>query len=72
MMKPDREHVGRQAPNEVWTHEERLTALRSGTDEDRLQALKDAGILDENGKLTPLYAEDWGEKASRADPDLYL
>ena len=56
---------GRQAAKEVWTFEDRLAALRSGTDEDHMRAIIDAGILDENGNLTPLYAEDWGDRVTR-------
>jgi hypothetical protein len=57
--------VGRQAPTGAWTPEELLVALKCGTDEDRIAAAKVAGILDANGKLTPLYTKSWSNKVTR-------
>jgi hypothetical protein len=57
--------VGRQAPTGAWTPQELLAALQGGTDEDRIAAAKAAGILDANGKLTPLYTKNWGNKVTR-------
>ena len=65
MEKPVQERIGRRATNGPWTYEELLDAILSGTEEDDIQALKDAGILDENGDVTPLYSQDWGDKVTR-------
>lgn len=54
----------RQAPTEAWTPETLLAALRRGTDHDRVEALKAAGIVDANGKLTKTY-KSWGNKVTR-------
>jgi len=59
------DNVARQAAREVWTPAELLASLRSGTDEDRLQAAIDAGILDEDGNVTPMYSRGWGNKVTR-------
>ena len=57
-------NVGRQAPTSAWTPDTLLSALQSGTNEDRIAALKKAGIIDSHGKLTKTY-ENWGEKVTR-------
>ena len=56
--------VARQAPREVWSHDELLAALKFGGDEAVLEAIIGAGILDENGKLSKRYS-DWGNKITR-------
>ena len=56
--------LGRQAPADAWSPEMLLSALKGGTDADKLEALKKAGILDANGKLTKRY-ENWGSKVTR-------
>jgi len=58
---------GRQAPVGAWSPETLLSALKSGTDADKLEALKKAGILDASGKLTKTY-KNWGSKVTRT-PD---
>lgn len=58
---------GRQAPTGAWAPETLLTALKSGTDQDKLAALKRAGILDDSGHLTKTY-KNWGSKVTRT-PD---
>jgi hypothetical protein len=58
---------GPQAPTGAWTPAMLLAALQQGTDEDRLEAVKKAGILDARGKLTKLY-KNWGTKITRT-PD---
>jgi hypothetical protein len=58
---------GRQAPAGAWSPETLLSALKSGTDADKLEALKKAGILDASGNLTKTY-KNWGSKVTRT-PD---
>jgi len=58
---------GRQAPTGALSPETLLSALKSGTDADKLKALKKAGILDANGNLTKTY-KNWGAKVTRT-PD---
>jgi len=60
--------AGRQAPNGAYTPQQLLAAFDHRTDEDRIEAAKGAGILDANGKLTPLYTRNWGKKVTRT-PD---
>ncbi len=60
--------VGRQAPTEAFTPEQLLAAFDNRTDEERIAAAKAAGILDANGRLTPLYTKNWGNKVTRT-PD---
>jgi len=59
--------LGRQAPTGAWSPETLLSALKSGTDTDKLKALKKAGILDASGNLTKTY-KNWGSKVTRT-PD---
>ncbi len=56
--------VGHQAPAGAWTPDELLLALRDRTDEDRVEALKLAGIIDADGNPTKAY-KDWGDKVTR-------
>ena len=58
------EPIARQAAREVWTREELLAALEYGGEEASMAAIKSAGILDENGKLSKRYT-DWGNKITR-------
>lgn len=58
---------GPQAPAGAWTPASLLAALKSGTDADKLEALKQAGILDASGNLTRTY-KSWGSKVTRT-PD---
>lgn len=74
MAKPSRSRrlkplvdVGRQAPTGAWTPEALVAALTSGSDDDKVETLKDAGILDRRGKLTETY-ESWGSRVTRT-PD---
>lgn len=60
--------AGRQAPSGAFTPEQLLAAFDDRTDEERIEAAKAAGILDSNGKLTPLYTKNWGNKVTRT-PD---
>lgn len=60
--------VGRQAPSGAFTPEQLLASFDNRTDEERIEAAKAAGILDANGKLTPLYTRNWGNKVTRT-PD---
>jgi len=45
-----------------------VEALKAGTPKEKLERLKRAGILTEEGKLAPLY-KSWGDKVSRT-PDI--
>ncbi len=65
--KPIAPEAGRQAPTGAWTPDALLAALRSGTEDDRVDALKKAGILDAAGNLTKTY-KNWGSKVTRT-PD---
>lgn len=71
MAKTSRKKVapsaGRQAPTGAWTPDTLLSALQRGTDDDRIEALKKAGIIDARGQLTKTY-KDWGTKVTRT-PD---
>lgn len=44
-----------------------MAALRSGTMEEKIEVLKEAGIVDANGKLARRY-RSWGTKVTRT-PD---
>jgi hypothetical protein len=59
--------AGRQAPTGAWTPDTLLSALRGRTDDDRVEALKKAGIIDARGNLTKTY-KNWGTKVTRT-PD---
>jgi len=61
----DHAAVARQAAKAVWTHEELLASLEYAGYEAELEIAKRAGIVDENGHVTPLYSEDWGDKVTR-------
>jgi hypothetical protein len=65
--KPSQAVVGRQAPGEAWTPDQLLAAFDNRTEDQRIGALKAAGIIDANGKLAKLY-KDWGKKVTRT-PD---
>jgi hypothetical protein len=65
--KKDAAIAGRQAPTGAWTPEMLKSALQRGTDADRVEALKKAGIIDEHGRLTKAY-KNWGTKVTRT-PD---
>jgi hypothetical protein len=54
----------RQAPREVPSADELRAAIRAGTLEDKIQALREAGIIDRNGNLARKY-RTWGNKPSR-------
>lgn len=56
--------VSQQAPSEVWSPARLLAALKQGTDQDRLAAMRDAGIIDERGNVTETY-KSWGTKVTR-------
>ena len=51
-----------------WTPARMVEALKAGTPKEKLERLKRAGILTEEGKLAPLY-KSWGDKVSRT-PDI--
>ena len=55
--------TGRQAPAGAWTPAALLCALRRGTDNDRVAALRKAGIIDVDGNLTKTY-QNWGSKVT--------
>ena len=59
--------AGQQAPTGAWTPATLLSALQRGTDDDRVEALKKAGIIDARGNLTKTY-KNWGTKVTRT-PD---
>jgi hypothetical protein len=65
------EASGRQAPTGAWSPETLLTALKRGTDADKREALKKAGILDASGQLTKRY-KNWGSKVTRTPDALDL
>jgi hypothetical protein len=56
--------VGRQAPGDVWSPEALLQALLSGSDDDKRAAMRRAGIVDTQGKLTKK-SSNWGKKVTR-------
>ncbi len=56
--------VGRQAPSDVRTPDELLAALRSGSSATKRKAMRKAGIIDKDGKLTARY-QNWGSKVTR-------
>ena len=60
-------NVGQQAPVGIWTPASLMSALRSGSMEDKIDALKAAGIVDARGKLGRRY-KNWGTKVTRT-PD---
>lgn len=64
--------AGRQAPTRAaWIADALMSALRRGTDDDRVEALKAAGIIDAQGNLTKTY-KNWDTKITRApDADTY-
>ena len=59
--------AGRQAPTGAWSPDTLKSALQRGTDADRVEALKKAGIIDARGRLTKAY-KNWGTKVTRT-PD---
>lgn len=60
--------AGRQAPTGAWSPETLMSALERGTDDDRVAALKKAGIIDARGNFTKTY-KNWGGKVTRT-PDV--
>jgi hypothetical protein len=62
--KPAKVASSPQAPSGVWTPQVLLEALKGGTVEDKVAALRAAGILDAKGQLTKKY-KTWGTKVSR-------
>jgi hypothetical protein len=61
-------NAGLQAPTGAWTPDGLMSVFHeSRTDEDRIAALKNAGIIDAQGNLTQTY-ENWGTKVTRT-PD---
>jgi len=58
-------NVARQAARDAWTPDAWLAWDRTATDEDRIQAAIKAGILDEDGNVTPMYSKGWGNKVTR-------
>lgn len=65
--KPVVADTGRQAPTGAWSPDTLMSALQRGTDDDRIAALKKAGIIDASGNLTKTY-KNWGTKVTRT-PD---
>lgn len=65
---PGPAEVGRQAPNGAWTPEQLLSAFRDRSDAKRVEALRLAGIIDADGKVTQLY-KSWGSKVTRTPED---
>jgi len=65
--KATRSVVGRQAPTGAWTPDQLLSAFQDRTAEKRVEALRLAGIIDANGRITKLY-RSWGNKITRT-PD---
>lgn len=59
--------AGLQAPTGVWSADLLLSALRRGSDQEKVAILKKAGILDAEGNFTKTY-ENWGTKVTRT-PD---
>jgi hypothetical protein len=59
--------AGLQAPTGAWSADLLLSALRRGSDQDKVAILKKAGILDAEGNFTKTY-ENWGKKVTRT-PD---
>jgi hypothetical protein len=55
---------GRQAPVGAWSPSQLLSALKSGTREDKRAIAKAAGIIDAKGKITEKY-RNWGNKVTR-------
>lgn len=60
-------NVGEQAPVGTWTPASLMSALRSGSMDDKIDALKAAGIVDARGKIGRRY-KNWGTKVTRT-PD---
>ncbi len=55
---------GPQAPEGVWTPDELMSALTSGTVAEKVALLSKFGILDKKGNLAKIY-RTWGNKPSR-------
>lgn len=55
----------RQAPAGAWSPISLMAALKHGTDADRVDALKKAGIITARGNLSKTY-KNWGTKVTRA------
>lgn len=62
---PSRTMVGRQAPGGLWSPQDALSAVESGTVDEDVAILKRAGILQEDGKVSQRYKR-WGKNESRA------
>jgi hypothetical protein len=60
--------VAEQAPADAYTPAALMAALRRGTMAEKIEVLKQAGIVDKRGKLTQRYT-NWGKKITRT-PDL--
>jgi len=56
--------TGSQAPSEVWSPAQLRAVFEHRTDEQRVEALRLAGILDESGDIADLY-KSWGRKVTR-------
>lgn len=56
-------------PFNQWTPRSLLDALLSGSQEEKLAVVKEAGILTADGQLAPMY-QSWGDKASRTPGEL--
>jgi len=59
--------AGLQAPTGAWSADLLLSALRRGSNQEKVAILKKAGILDAEGNFTKTY-ENWGTKVTRT-PD---
>jgi hypothetical protein len=55
---------GPQAPSGTWSPDVLLGALRSGSLDDKVAALRAAEIIDAKGKITKKY-KNWGSKITR-------
>jgi hypothetical protein len=64
MAKPSKKNASLQAPAEAWSPEMLLRALKGGTEDDKVKAMRMAGILDSKGNLTKKYT-NWGNKVTR-------
>jgi hypothetical protein len=58
--------VGRQAAPGVWAPQDLLDAIARPSTEEKVKMLRDAGILDANGKLAKKY-RSWGSRVSRTE-----
>jgi hypothetical protein len=58
--------IGRQAAPGVWSPQELLDAIARPSREEKLEMLREVGILDATGKLASKY-RSWGTRVSRTE-----